>query len=408
MSQGDLDATLRRIAATKVDRRGFLAAAGLTGTAAFLAACSAGGGNAAPSAAASAAASAEASAAASVAASQAAVESFPPAGPIEKQLYMYNWSQYISPKNIDAFKAKYGITKFQYDVYDSNDVLIAKLQGGATGYDIASPTAEYVPGMVQQGFLQKLDKSRIPNLVNIDPKFTKLWWDPNDEYLIPKDYGTTGVLYRTTMLPSVPKSWKDFYDLVKGPASGKTVMVDSMGDVFVFPLKMLGFSANSVVKTELDQARTILLDVAPHILALDSNVYGTKMAKGEASMALGWTGVLEQQMAEVKDKGYVVPSEGTIFWMDTWVLLADAPNPNASYAWLDFIQDPKNQAEETNYNLYGTPNDKAEPLVDPAVLNNPAVFPPADVFKILEGSHDTSSNTQRTDIWEEFKQNIGK
>ena len=180
MSQGDLDATLRRIAETKVDRRGFLAAAGLTGTAAFLAACSAGGGSAAPSAAASAAASAEASAAASAAASQAAVESFPPAGPIEKQLYMYNWSQYISPKNIDAFKAKYGITKFQYDVYDSNEVLIAKLQGGATGYDIASPTAEYVPGMVQQGFLQKLDKSRIPNLVNIDPKFTKLWWDPND------------------------------------------------------------------------------------------------------------------------------------------------------------------------------------------------------------------------------------
>ena len=408
MSQGDLDATLRRIAETKVDRRGFLAAAGLTGTAAFLAACSAGGGSAAPSAAASAAASAEASTAASAAASQAAVESFPPAGPIEKQLYMYNWSQYISPKNIDAFKAKYGITKFQYDVYDSNEVLIAKLQGGATGYDIASPTAEYVPGMVQQGFLQKLDKSRIPNLVNIDPKFTKLWWDPNDEYLIPKDYGTTGVLYRTTMLPSVPKSWKDFYDLVKGAASGKTVMVDSMGDVFVFPLKMLGFSANSVVKAELDQARTILLDVAPHILALDSNVYGTKMAKGEASMALGWTGVLEQQMADVKDKGYVVPSEGTIFWLDTWVLLADAPNPNASYAWLDFIQDPKNQAEETNYNLYGTPNDKAEPLVDPAVLNNPAVFPPPDVFKILEGSQDTSSNNQRIDIWEEFKQNIGK
>src|SRR6476469_9854197 len=395
MSQGDLDATLRRIAETKVDRRGFLAAAGLTGTAAFLAACSAGGGSAAPSAAASAAAS------------QAAVESFPPAGPIEKQLYMYNWSQYISPKNIDAFKAKYGITKFQYDVYDSNEVLIAKLQGGATGYDIASPTAEYVPGMVQQGFLQKLDKSRIPNLVNIDPKFTKLWWDPNDEYLIPKDYGTTGVLYRTTMLPSVPKSWKDFFDLVKGAASGKTVMVDSMGDVFVFPLKMLGFSANSVEKAELDQARTILLDVAPHLLALDSNKYGEKMAKGEAALSLGWTGVLTQDMADTPDKGYVVPSEGSIFWLDTWVLLADAPHPNAAYAWLDFIHTPDIQAKETNYNNYGTPNDKAKPLVDPKVLADPAVFPPDEVFALLEGSKDTSASTQRTDIWEEFKQKLG-
>ena len=253
---------------------------------------------------------------------------------------MYNWSEYISLANIEAFKAKYGITKFQYDIYDSNDVLLAKLQGGATGYDIASPTAEYVPGMVEQGFVQKLDKSRLPNLANIDPKFKGLWWDPNDEYQIPKDFGTTGVLYRTTMIPTVPKSWKDFYDLVKGPASGKTVMVDSMGDVFVFPLKMLGFSANSVEKAELDQARTVLLDVAPHLLALDSNKYGEKMAKGEAALSLGWTGVLTQDMADTPDKGYVVPSEGSIFWLDTWVLLADAPHPNAAYAFLDFIHDP--------------------------------------------------------------------
>ena len=200
---------------------------------------------------------------------------------------MYNWSEYISLDNIEAYKAKYGITKFQYDIYDSNDVLLAKLQGGATGYDIASPTAEYVPGMVEQGFVQKLDKSRLPNLANIDPKFKGLWWDPNDEYQIPKDFGTTGVLYRTTMIPTPPKSWKDFVELIKGPASGKTVFVDSMGDVFVFPLKMLGFSANSIVKEELDQARTVLLDVAPHLLALDSNKYGEKMANGEAALALG-------------------------------------------------------------------------------------------------------------------------
>ncbi len=216
---------------------------------------------------------------------------------------MYNWSEYINPDNIDAFKAKFGVTKFQYDVYDSNESLLAKLQGGATGYDVASPTAEYVPGMVEQGFLQKLDKSRIPNLANIDPKFQKLWWDPNDEYLIPKDFGTTGILYRSTLIPSVPKSWKDFYALIKGAASGKTVFVDSSPDVFVFPLKMLGFSANSVDQGELDQAKTILLDVAPHLLALDSNKYGAKMASGEASLSLGWTGVLGQDMADTKDKG---------------------------------------------------------------------------------------------------------
>jgi spermidine/putrescine-binding protein len=394
VAERDLTEILQRGAQRRMSRRGFLAAMGLTGGAAALAACG-GGTSGAPSGAPSGAAS-------------EAAPSFPTAGPIEKQLFMYNWSQYISPDNIEAFKTKFGVTKFQYDIYDNNEALIAKLQGGATGYDIASPTAEYVPGMVEEGFLQRLDKSRIPNLANIDPKFKGLWWDPNDEYQVPKDYGTTGILYRQTMIPSVPTSWRQFYDLVKGAASGKTVFVDSMGDVFVFPLKMLGFSANSVVKEELDQARTILLDVAPHLLALDSNKYGEKMAKGEASLSLGWTGVLLQDMVDTPDKGYVVPSEGTIFWLDTWVLLADAPNPNAAYAWLNFIQEPDIQAQETDYNYYATPNDKAKPLVDPAVLSDPSVFPTDEQFKSLEGSQDTSGNNQRIDIWEEFKQNIGK
>jgi len=406
VAEHDLDEALGRMGGARMSRRRFLYLAGLSGSAAALAACA--GSNTSPSASAVAAASPAATAAGASLAPSAAAATPAPSYEIEKQLYMYNWSQYISPKNIDAFKAKYGVTKFQYDVYDNNDALLAKLQAGATGYDVASPTAEFVPGMVEQGFVQKLDKSRIPNLANIDPVFKGLWWDPKDEYLIPKDYGTTGILYRSSLLPSVPASWKDFNDLVKGPASGKTVFVDSMGDVFVFPLKMLGFSANSVDKAELDQARTVLLDIAPHLLALDSNTYGTKMAKGEASLALGWTGVLEQQMSKVKDKGYVVPNDGTIFWLDTWVLLNGAPNPNAAYAWLNFIQDPAVQAEESNYNLYATPNDKARPLVDPAVLNNTAIFPTEEQVKKLEGSQDTSGNTQRLDIYEEFKQNIGK
>jgi spermidine/putrescine-binding protein len=400
----DLDATLKRMAQTRVNRRGFLAAAGLTAGSAALAACSSGG---TATSAASASSAATASAGASAAPASAAAESFAPAGEVEKQLFMYNWSEYIAPENIEAFKAQFGVTKFQYDIYDNNDALIAKLQGGATGYDIAAPTAEYVPGMVEEGFLEKLDKSRIPNLANIDAKFKGLWWDPTDDYQVPKDYGTTGILYKASALPSVPKTWKDFYDLVKGPASGKTVMVDSMGDIFVFPLKMLGFSANSVEQAELDQARTILLEIAPHVLALDSNKYGDKIASGEASMALGWTGVLESQMGDIPDKGYVVPGEGTIFWLDTWVMLADAPNPNAAYAWLNFIHDPKVQGAETNYNLYATPDEVAKPFVDPAVLNNVAVFPTEDQFALLEGSKDTSGNNQRIDIWEEFKQNIG-
>jgi spermidine/putrescine transport system substrate-binding protein len=403
VAERDLGEYLTRISKTRVNRRGFLAASGLVGGSAALAACSSGGAtSAAPSTA--TAPSTAPSAAPSVAPSVA------PAADVESELFVYNWSDYISPANIDAFKAEFGVDNFTYDVFANNEELIAKLQGGASGYDLACPTAEYVPGMVEEGFLTKLDMSRIPNASLINKTFKGLWWDPTDEYQVPKDYGTTGVLWRKSLLPSVPTSWKEFYDLVKGEASGKTVFVDSMGDVFVFPLKMLGYSLNSDVQSELEEARKILLDCAPHILALDSDTYGDKMASGEATLTLGWTGPLGQELAELVtagDAGYSVPSEGTLFWMDTWVMLAEAPHPNAAYAWLDFIHRPQIQAEETNFNLYATPNDAAKEFVDPEILANPAIFPPDDVIASLEGAQDTSGNNQRIEIWEEFKQAIG-
>jgi spermidine/putrescine-binding protein len=388
MADRDLSEMLSRMAQTRVNRRSFLAASGLVGTSAFLAACSGGPGG-------SAAASAGGSA---------------PAANVGTDFFLYNWSEYVSPANIDAFKAEFGITNFVYDIFSNNEELIAKLQAGASGYDVCCPTAEYVPGMVDEGFVAKLDKSRLPNLAHINAKFKGQWWDPNDEYLIPKDWGTTGVLYQKSALTKEPVSWQDFYDAIKGEASKKTVFVDSMGDVFVFPLKMLGYSLNTEDENELEEAREILLDVAPHILAMDSENYGTKIATGEAKQALGWTGVMGTQMTdllEAGDAGYTNPSEGTLYWMDAWVLLADAPHVDASYAFLDFIHRPEVQAEETNYNLYATPNDAAKELVDPEVLNNPAVFPPDEVFAKLEGAQDTSGNEQRIDIWEEFKSAVG-
>ena len=153
-----------------------------------------------------------------------------------------------------------------YDIFSNNEELIAKLQGGASGYDVACPTAEYVPGMVEEGFLAKLEKSRLPNTAAINPSFLGQWWDPNDEYLIPKDYGTTGILYRSDLVSKVPTSWAEFLELIKGEASGKTVFVDSMGDVFVFPLKMLGYSLNTEDSGELEEARGILLDVVERMV----------------------------------------------------------------------------------------------------------------------------------------------
>jgi spermidine/putrescine transport system substrate-binding protein len=396
----NLDEILRRAAETRVPRRSFLAAAGLLGGSAALAACSTGstgGATAAPASPASAGSSG------------APAPSAAPAGDVEKQLFMYNWSDYTSPKNIDAFKAKFGVEKFQYDTYANNEELLAKLQAGASGYDVAAPTAEYVPSMVEGGYIQKLDWSRIPNQKYIDPAFKGLAWDPNDEYQLPKDFGTTGILYRSKIVKEPVTTWKEFNDLALGKYSGKVVLVDSMGDVFVMPLKMLGKSINSVDKADLDAAREILLKLAPHVLALDSDTYQDKLSSEEAVLCLGWTGPMVELRAnpDTADIAYSVPTDGTLFWLDTWVMLADAPNPNAAYAFLNFIHEPEIQAEETNFNGYGTPNDEAKKYIDPAILNDPVFFPPEAAMKNLEGAVDTSGNQQRIDIWQEFKSAIG-
>lgn len=381
----DLDQYMKRIAQHKVNRRGFLYAAGLTAGGAALAACTTGTGGAtnAPGA--------------------------PTPGDVEDSLFIYNWSDYINPDNIETYKTEFGVKTVQYDIFSNNEELIAKLQGGAGGYDIACPTAEYVPGMVEEGFLTKLDLSRIPNQKHIDPAFLGLGWDPNNEYQLPKDFGTTGILYREKLTGEPVTSWQQMFDLTVGKFSGKSVFVDSMGDVFVMPLKMLGYSLNSVEKTELEEARTILLDLAPHILALDSDTYQDKLASEEAALCLGWTGPLLELRDDpaTADTAYSVPSEGSLFWLDTWVMMADAPHPNASYAWLDFIHRPDIQALETEYNGYATPNTEARKLVSQELLDDPAIFPPEDVMPNLEGAEDTSGNNQRLDIWAEFKQKIG-
>ena len=150
-----------------------------------------------------------------------------------------------------------------------------------------------------------------------------------------------------------------------------------MGDVMVMPLKMLGKSLNSVEKADLDAAREILLELAPHVLALDSDTYQDKLASEEAVLCLGWTGPLVELRAapETADTKYIVPSEGSLYWLDTWVMMSDAPNPNAAYAWLNFIHDPENQANETMFTGYGSPNDEAKQVHPAGDARRPGDLP---------------------------------
>jgi spermidine/putrescine transport system substrate-binding protein len=400
-----------RLERTPLSRRGFMWASAMSASAAFLAACSGGGS---PSAA--PAASEAPSTAPSAAASEAVVESLGPEPSfvvppnIEKELFMYNWGDYVDPNNMKQFQDVYGVEKFTYDVFSNNDEMMAKFQGGATGqWDICCPTMNYLPAMIDQKFVSKLDKSLIPNLKYVDAAFKGQYWDPTDEYSAPKDWGTTGITVRTKDVKEEVKTWRQFLDLIP-KYSGKVVFVDSADDVFIAPLKANGYSLNSAEKTELDKAREELLKVAPHILALDSDQYNTKIETEEAVLGLTWTGgILElRDKPATADTVYTIPDDGTVFWLDTWVVLADPPHPVAANAWINFIHTPQIQAIETETNRYATPDSAAKQFIDPKLLADPALFVADSVVAKLEPQKDNSGIQQRQDIWAEFKSKIGQ
>jgi spermidine/putrescine transport system substrate-binding protein len=410
----ELEAIVRRMSANPITRRRFLAATGFSTMAAFIAACS-GGVSPAPSAAAPS--TAPSAAAPSTEASIAPSASAPAPSPsyaTEGALFMYNWADYINPDNIKEFQARYNITDWTYDTYASNEEMMTKLQGGATGlYDIASPTCEFVPAMADQNFIEKLDFARIPNAGYINAQFKK-FFDPAgaqgkyNDYYMAKDWGTTGIALRRKFVKDEITTWKQFFD-VAPKYDGQIVVVKSAGDVLTAPLKALGYSLNSVDPGELGQARDLLRGLAPHVLLLDSDHYEDSLRSGEAVLGLTWTGGLDELKGEPEtaDIEYHIPSDGTLYWLDVWTILTGAPHREAAYAFLNFIQEPKIQGDETNINYYATANDEAKKYVKPEILADPTVFVADDVIPKLEGAADVSTNPLRVEIWEEFVSSIG-
>ena len=388
MAEQDLDAMLRRMSQTKVNRRSFLGAAGLTG-----AARRARGllrrrhdqrrpeRRARRSAAASAAAPPRRVASAErVAAGRRRSK---------KSCYMYNWSEYIDPEQHRGLQGRVRGHKFQYDIYDNNEELIAKLQGGAGGYDIAAPTAEYVPGMVEGGFLQKLDKSPAPEPRKyINEKFKGLWWDPTDEYHDPEGLRHDRHPVPRKTVPSVPQSWEDFYDLVKGEASGKTVFVDSMGDVFVFPLKMKGYSLNSVDKEELEEARTgPARRRAAHPRARLEQVR-RQDRPGEAAVALGWTGPCSRNSPEDDSRTRATSCRAkarSSGWTRGSCSRTRRTRTRRMRGSTSSIE-PEIQAKETNYNLYAHAQRRGEAARGPGSPCEPGGLPARRMCRQAQGA----------------------
>jgi spermidine/putrescine transport system substrate-binding protein len=320
---------------------------------------------------------------------------------LESELSIYNWADYVHPKTYPTFEKQFGV-QITEDNYPSNEDALAKLKAGASGYDIVAPTGYMVEIMIGEGLLMELDHSKIPNMANIDPKFAGLPFDPDNRFSVPKDYGTTGYGYRSDLVSEEMTSWEDFFALAS-KYSGRYTVLDSPPEVVGAALKMLGYSYNSTDPKEIGEATDVLLKFKPHVRQITSSMREI-MISGEAYISLTWNGEVGYVALDAPDARYVVPAEGTEVWTDNYSIVANAPHPAAAHAYLDYSLDPRTQARDTEYHYYGAVVEGEEEFLDPAILNDPSVYPPDDVMAKLEVAEANPDWTRlRNEAWTKFK-----
>ncbi|MGH2806694.1 MAG: ABC transporter substrate-binding protein [Actinomycetota bacterium] len=320
---------------------------------------------------------------------------------IEDTLSIYNWADYVHPKTYGKFEKEFGV-EITEDNYPSNEDALAKLKAGAEGYDVVAPTGYMVQIMAAEGLLFELDHSKIPNLANVESRFLDLPFDPGNKFSVPKDYGTTGFGYRSDLVAEEMRSWEDFYRLAS-KYSGRYTVLDSPPEVVGSALKMLGYSYNSVDPKEIAEATAEIVKLKPHVRKITSSMREL-MISGEAYVSLTWNGEIGYVALDAPDARYVIPAEGTEVWLDCWSIVAGAPHPAAAHTYLNWHLQPEVQAKDTEYHYYGAVVEGEEEFLDPAIANDPNVYPPEEVLEKMEVyAADEERQRLRNEAWTKFK-----
>ncbi len=335
-------------------------------------------------------------------------------------LNVYNWSDYIAEDTLEKFEAETGI-KVIYDVYDSNEVLEAKMLTGNSGYDVVVPTSDFLQRQVAAGAYQPLDKSLLPNLVNMDPELMAgaAVYDPGNEYGVIYMWGTTGIGYNVNAVAErlgedyEVNSWSLIFDpeTVAKLADCGVTMLDSPTEMIPAAMNYLGLDPRSTSKEDMEAGAELLESVRPYIRYFHSSQYINDLANGDICVAVGWSGDVFQAMARAEEAengvevGYVIPDEGALQWFDMLAIPVDAPHPEAAHKFINFIMDAQITADITNYVWYANANTASMPLVDEEITSDPGIFPTEEAKERLWAAQVYDARTDRlvTRLWTRVK-----
>ncbi|OHD07058.1 MAG: spermidine/putrescine ABC transporter substrate-binding protein [Spirochaetes bacterium GWD1_27_9] len=266
----------------------------------------------------------------------------------KEKLYIYNWTYYIPDEVIKDFQEKYGV-EVVYDVFASNEEMYAKLKAGGTGYDITFPSVDYVSIMIKEGMLAKLDKSKLPNIANIDPEvFSKANYDPNYEYSVPYMMGAAGI---TVNKKYVKDYKKDVSVFLKPELKGRITLLDDMREVLGLALKYQGYSVNTVNEEELKKAKELVIKWKDNIQKFDAEAFGKGFAAGEFWCVHGYQENVFSELddSQKQDADFFIPEQGAAMYIDSMVILKDAKNKELAHKFINFIHEPEVYAKFVDF-----------------------------------------------------------
>ncbi|MEG5061398.1 spermidine/putrescine ABC transporter substrate-binding protein [Microcoleus sp. A2-C5] len=309
----------------------------------------------------------------------------------QQVLSIYNYASYIAPETIAQFEKDNNV-KIQYDTFENSDALYAKLKQGNPGYDVIFPADYMVKIMAADNILEPLDSQKIPNTTNLDSRWMNQTFDPGNKYSLPYQWGTMGIGYNVKVTKGEINSWGAMFD---AKYTGKIAWQDDARYTFAAVLMYLGFDPNTTNLEEINKARDLLIKNKNMITAFVPDTGQTLLDQGEVNLTMEWSGDIFQVMKDNPNLRYAIPKEGTIVFSDNMAIPKGAPHKELAEKFINFILQPEVGAKISNFTHFGSPNKAAidKGLIDPKDLNNPQIYPPAEVLGKLKFLQDVGKAT---------------
>ena len=314
-------------------------------------------------------------------------------------LKVYSAGRYIDMSVLDDFEAEFNC-RVIYDEFDSNESMYIQVANDSYTYDVVVPSDYYIDRLKQEGRLEKLDKSLIPNISNIMPEYLNPAYDQGNEYSVPYMVGTLGILYNKARLNIAEEDIS--YDLLFDEKySGQIFMLDSMRDAIAAALVKLGYSLNSTNDAEIQQAKDLLIKQKPFVQAYITDEMVDKMIAGEGLMTLAYSGEAAYAMSESDELSYAVPKEGSNKWNDAFVVLKTGKQKELAMQYINFmcrVDISQRNMNETGYASPVTGTDANDQTGTEVYYAKPETLDKCEAF-----TYSKEANEKYYEAWSELK-----